>query len=181
MEKLTLLASRTLNFLCTFLNVFEFLFQTCVKRQCDDSEIKYFEPNKDERAVRKRQKSAKIFFNADNKITTVKNKTFYKSVEVNGIEYKVGNFIKSYPFDPETKPVIGKIINIFTNRKRKNAHIRWFDHGEDTILGNVADSKEILLYMIVNVLSFTILYKKSTLFTGKVLKTGPKLEVCTLS
>ena len=93
--------------------------------------------------TRKREGSTKIIFHADDKIDAKDDKVYYSKTNVNGTEYKLNDFALVHPPDEDITPYVCKILSIHTTKKYKIAHVRWFALGEDTVLGKVADSKEL--------------------------------------
>ena len=113
----------------------------CDSRQCDNSEI-IFEADEDQEIRHKKAKSHEIEFG--NKFAEKDGKTYYDSVTIKGKKYDRNDHAQLVPIDPMASAQFCKILSLYQDKnKRKAAHVRWFALGQDTVLGNVADPKEL--------------------------------------
>ena len=76
------------------------------------------------------------------------DQTFYQMVIINGVNYEIGDHAEVVPVDEDCTPFYCKIISLSLlkldkKRTEKIAHVRWFDLGENTVLGDTADPKEL--------------------------------------
>lgn len=74
-------------------------------------------------------------------------RTYYSSVEIEGIFIEVGDCVMVEPDDPKIPLYIARISSLWesSTRKDKMFHADWFCRGTDTILGETADPSELFL------------------------------------
>jgi hypothetical protein len=125
-------------------DIFLIIFQVCDSRQCDQLDIKIETRAEFDLHSRERQHSSKVSFIGDRILPQIaKNQKNYTKVEIGNEVYEIGNFVQICSIDPSAPPYIGKILSLFTDGHDKIGHVRWFTLGEHTILGSVADPKEL--------------------------------------
>ena len=114
----------------------------CFQRECDEQVIKLDLDEEPATFVRKREKSTKIEYGASKRI---EDRTFYESVKIDGNTYEIGDFGMTMPSDPSSPRPICQILSLYLDHetKEKNAHVRWFVYGHETILGEIADPNEL--------------------------------------
>jgi hypothetical protein len=74
---------------------------------------------------------------------------YYTSAEVNGETLEVGDFILVRPDDQNTTYFVCRIIYFAQDGSEKISHVQTYCRGNDTLLGETADPKE-LFALIVN-------------------------------
>ena len=121
-------------------------FQVCENIQCLNAEVIVEQVNNQTRK-KKRDKNPKVVISDINQLYSQDENTFYSSVIVNDLEYKIGDFAIVYNNNQESKTAIGKLIKIQRNLNGTEVHIRWFLYGNQTVLGSTADFKEIFCNM----------------------------------
>ena len=115
------------------------MLQVCRKRECEEDLIKIDDDN-EKAFVRKREKSTNIKFLDDG--DTIDERTFYTQVKIDEEEYEIGDY--GMTIGSDTGPnLIVQIISIYKERNKKCAHVRFFVGGPETILGEIADPKEL--------------------------------------
>ena len=113
--------------------------QVCRKRECEEDLIKIDDDN-EKAFVRKREKSTNIKFLDEG--DEIDERTFYTKVRIDEEEYEIGDY--GMTIGSDTGPnLIVQIISIYKERNKKCAHVRFFVGGPETILGEIADPKEL--------------------------------------
>jgi len=137
--------------------------QTCVERKCPNLSLANLEDDADTETedegepnvkspvstVKKSKvkKSAKVKAVWVGGVGTRKEKLdYYQSVKIDEVVYEVGDCVSVDAQNNSDLPIIGRIAFLFEkNSKEKMAHIAWFLRATESILGEVADSAELLL------------------------------------
>jgi len=72
--------------------------------------------------------------------------SYYEEATINGVSFKVGDFalIRNVEL-PEAPSFVVQILSMANDLKEQVAHVRFFCHAEDTILGDFADSSEVCI------------------------------------
>ncbi|KLO19271.1 S-adenosyl-L-methionine-dependent methyltransferase [Schizopora paradoxa] len=88
----------------------------------------------------------------------------YKSVFLDGIEYSIGDHVALYhagmEYNPPEEPWIGTIRFLFEDDDGKLAHIQWFEHGSQTVLGETASSQELFLLNECDLIPLSTILRK---------------------
>ena len=119
--------------------------QVCMERTCLSVDILEIPVTSDDQ-VRSKLNSLKEdnrveFLGAPLKVDT--RKTYYESARVKRTKYSMGDCVMIRPDIAGTACFIGRILYFYEEGNEKIAHVHYFCHSSDTVLGELSDPKEL--------------------------------------
>ncbi|XP_043265173.1 DNA (cytosine-5)-methyltransferase PliMCI-like [Colletes gigas] len=161
--------------------------QACIRRRCPNMTIQEADdsdPENEERyetlienkKIEIKENWKKVFQELKKDITWVKDqitvdnqKIFYKSVIVNNEEIQVNDYVLVASRYSATPSHVAKVIYMWeTKSGMKQFHANWFHRGNDTILGETSDPKELFLSDDCDDVPITCISSKCTVIFKKI-------------
>ncbi|XP_076633551.1 DNA methyltransferase 1a [Colletes latitarsis] len=161
--------------------------QACIRRRCPNMTIQEADDSDPENEERYetvienkkfeiKENRKKVFQELKKDITWVKDqitidnqKIFYKSVIVNNEEIQVNDYVLVASRYSATPSHVAKVIYMWESKSgMKQFHANWFHRGNDTILGETSDPKELFLSDDCDDVPITCISSKCTVILKKI-------------
>ena len=121
--------------------------QTCLVRAClavDIMEVPVAGDEQIQSSLESLKDDTRVeFLGEPVKVDQGNKRAFYEAVRVQDTRYELGDCVMIRPDISGTACFIGKILYFLKEGREKIAHVRYFCHSGDTVLGELGDRKEL--------------------------------------